>query len=204
MQAQLPKSADDNYAIDAKAEGNPTKDQMRLMMQSLLADRFKLRVHFESRQVPVLGLVLVKPGQLGPNLLPHSEGPGCAESLSRNTTMELLAKDLYNPQFGIEQPVVDNSDVVEWRRPSPIGAGPKMDARWLRVASSGSGLSHNLAASFDREQWRAGGITARGRFKQGDRVGGRTGFRFVLLQWSVPNSDLRIRFGRRRLCAQLQ
>jgi hypothetical protein len=43
MQAQLPKWADDNYMIDAKAESNPTKDQMRLMMQSLLADRFKLR-----------------------------------------------------------------------------------------------------------------------------------------------------------------
>jgi hypothetical protein len=66
--------------IDAKADGNPTKDQMRLMMQSLLADRFKLRAHFETKQVPVLALTLVKPGKLGPKLLPHSEGPPCPDT----------------------------------------------------------------------------------------------------------------------------
>jgi uncharacterized protein (TIGR03435 family) len=37
----------DQYVINAQAEGDPTKDQMRRMMQSLLADRFKLAVHFE-------------------------------------------------------------------------------------------------------------------------------------------------------------
>jgi uncharacterized protein (TIGR03435 family) len=52
---------------------------MRLMMQSLLADRFKLAVHFETREVPVLALTLVKPGKTGPQLHPHSEGPPCPE-----------------------------------------------------------------------------------------------------------------------------
>lgn len=60
MTAQLPKWVrDGDYVIDAKAEGNPTKDQMRVMMQSLLADRFKLKVHFETKEVPVLALTLV-------------------------------------------------------------------------------------------------------------------------------------------------
>ena len=46
MLAHLPKwVTTDRFIIQAKAEGNPTKDQMRLMMQSLLADRFKLAVH---------------------------------------------------------------------------------------------------------------------------------------------------------------
>ena len=80
MNAQLPKWANDDYALDAKADGNPTKDQMRLMMQSLLADRLKLRVHFEIKEVPVLALILAKAGQLGPKLLPHSEGPPCPDS----------------------------------------------------------------------------------------------------------------------------
>jgi len=31
----------DRFEIEAEAQGNPTKDQMRLMMQSLLTDRFK-------------------------------------------------------------------------------------------------------------------------------------------------------------------
>jgi bla regulator protein blaR1 len=68
------------YEIEARAEGNPTKDQMRLMMQSLLADRFKLKVHYETREAPVFDLTLVKPGTTGPKLRPHSEGPPCRDS----------------------------------------------------------------------------------------------------------------------------
>jgi bla regulator protein blaR1 len=60
----------DFYDIEAKAQGNPTKDQMRLMMQSLLADRFKLAVHQETRQSPVYALVLSKAGKAGPQLKP--------------------------------------------------------------------------------------------------------------------------------------
>ena len=45
MYANLPKWANSSYRIEANTDGNPTKDQMRLMMQSLLADRFKLRIH---------------------------------------------------------------------------------------------------------------------------------------------------------------
>lgn len=80
---ELPKSVTtDFYEIEARAEGNPTKDQMRLMMQSLLADRFKLATHFETREAPVFVLTLVKPGQTGPKLIPHSEGSPCPESFS--------------------------------------------------------------------------------------------------------------------------
>jgi len=67
----------DLYEIEARADGNPTKDQMRLMMQSLLAERFKLAVHFDTREVRVFALTLVKPGQAGPKLRPHAEGPPC-------------------------------------------------------------------------------------------------------------------------------
>lgn len=67
----------DQYAINAQVEGDPTKDQMRLMMQSLLADRFKLAVHFERLEVPVLALVLDKPGKTGAKLSPHSSGLPC-------------------------------------------------------------------------------------------------------------------------------
>jgi uncharacterized protein (TIGR03435 family) len=78
MLANLPSwVSTEAYEIYAKAEGNATKDQMRLMMQSLLADRFKLAMHFETREVPVLALTLVKPGKTGPKLRPHSEGPSC-------------------------------------------------------------------------------------------------------------------------------
>ena len=82
--AHLPEWVDrDLFAIEARAEGNPTKDQMRLMMQSLLEDRFKLRVHFETKELPVFALTLVNPGTLGPKLLPHEQGPPCPESYTR-------------------------------------------------------------------------------------------------------------------------
>lgn len=77
--SQLPSWASTNsYDIQARAAGNPTKDQMRLMMQSLLADRFKLVVHWEYKQSPVFALVLVKPGKPGPQLKPHLGESGCA------------------------------------------------------------------------------------------------------------------------------
>jgi bla regulator protein BlaR1 len=78
MLAHVPRwVSTDKYAINAEAKGDPTKDQIRLMMQSLLADRFKLAVHFERQEVPVLALVLDKPGKTGAKLYPHSNGPAC-------------------------------------------------------------------------------------------------------------------------------
>ncbi len=66
------------FVIDAEAPvPNPTKDQMRLMVQSLLAERFKLVVHFETKDAAVLALVLAKPGVTGPRLLPHEQGLAC-------------------------------------------------------------------------------------------------------------------------------
>ena len=66
------------FDVEAKAPTtDATKDQMRLMMQSLLADRFKLAVHFETQDVPVMALVQVNPGKFGPRLRPHSQGPAC-------------------------------------------------------------------------------------------------------------------------------
>lgn len=70
----------DKFLIEARAEGHPTKDQFRLMVQSLLADRFGLKLHFEAREVPVFEVVLAKPGKVGPNLKPHSQGPPCEPS----------------------------------------------------------------------------------------------------------------------------
>jgi hypothetical protein len=64
--SQLPKWANEtNYDIEARAPGNPTKDQYRLMMQALMAERFKLVVHWEMKEMPVTAVMLEKPGKLG-------------------------------------------------------------------------------------------------------------------------------------------
>jgi hypothetical protein len=75
----------DSFEIQAVAEGNPTKDQMRLMVQSLLADRFRLQVHTVTEEAAVIALILDKPGATGPKLRPHSEGRPCDVHLAAPT-----------------------------------------------------------------------------------------------------------------------
>jgi uncharacterized protein (TIGR03435 family) len=49
------------FDITAKAEdGSASLDQMRTMLQGLLADRFKLKTHLETRDMPIYELVLAR------------------------------------------------------------------------------------------------------------------------------------------------
>ena len=52
----------ERYDIAAKAEGNASQDQPRLMLQSLFADRLKLAVHRETKESQVYELTPVKGG----------------------------------------------------------------------------------------------------------------------------------------------
>lgn len=54
----------DAYQFTAKAEGDaiPTKDQFQRMLQALLADRFQLKVHRETKDLPAYALVIAKNG----------------------------------------------------------------------------------------------------------------------------------------------
>lgn len=80
---QLPAWAStDKFDIQARAEGNPGKDQMRILMRGLLANRFKLAMHTEKRELPVLGLVLEKPGKTGPQLQAHAAGSDCPTNVA--------------------------------------------------------------------------------------------------------------------------
>ena len=84
--AQLPKWAlADHFDIQARANADATKDQMRLMMQSLLADRFKLAVHTELREMPVYAVELERPGKIGPNLHPRTEASTPCETTTTSS-----------------------------------------------------------------------------------------------------------------------
>ena len=52
----------ERYSIEATAGGNVGRDQMFVMLQSLLEDRFQLKHHRESRELPVWHLVVAKSG----------------------------------------------------------------------------------------------------------------------------------------------
>jgi bla regulator protein blaR1 len=61
----------DRFDIEGKAEGNPTEEQVWSMVWSLMADRFKLRTHLETRELPVYALVLARSdGGLGARIRP--------------------------------------------------------------------------------------------------------------------------------------
>ena len=64
-----------HYDISAKAGAQRTREDVLLMLQTLLVDRFQLAFRREIRQLPVLALVLAqKDGKLGPRLIPSKEG----------------------------------------------------------------------------------------------------------------------------------
>ncbi len=64
------------YQIDAKADAAASRDQMFLMLQSLLEDRFQLKIHREMKELPVFALV---PNKGSVKLPPPQEG-ACVDS----------------------------------------------------------------------------------------------------------------------------
>jgi uncharacterized protein (TIGR03435 family) len=50
----------ERFAIEARTNGDATSEQIRLMLRALLAERFKLSVHNETRTLPVFSLVTAK------------------------------------------------------------------------------------------------------------------------------------------------
>lgn len=85
----------DRYSIEARTEKlDVTKDELRLMMRSLLAERFKLAVHYEKRQVRVYALVMVNARALGPKLQPHPAQAACTSPSLKSTTADGKSVDL--------------------------------------------------------------------------------------------------------------
>jgi uncharacterized protein (TIGR03435 family) len=54
--------ASETYDVVAKADGNADREQVRLMLQMLLEERFKLKTRRETRELPIYALVVRKNG----------------------------------------------------------------------------------------------------------------------------------------------
>ena len=78
----------DRFDINARAEGEPGPSQMRTMLRALLADRFKLVAHTESREQPVYVLSPARGDRkLGPKL--RESDAACARD-ARNFVPTIL------------------------------------------------------------------------------------------------------------------
>jgi uncharacterized protein (TIGR03435 family) len=67
------------FEVTAKAAGDVPPEQMRLMVQSMLEERFKLVTHREQRELRFYALASARAdGRLGPFLQPVAEGCGSA------------------------------------------------------------------------------------------------------------------------------
>lgn len=76
---------DARFDIQARTDKTDvTKDELRLMMRSLLQERFGLVVHYESRTASVYALQLVKANTLGPHFREHTGA--CSKEFKGNTT----------------------------------------------------------------------------------------------------------------------
>jgi uncharacterized protein (TIGR03435 family) len=135
-----------SYSVAAKpAEGFPAlplaenRDRVRLMMQAMLADRFQLQIHTETRQEPILNLVIgnggIKMKEADPPVPPDSEGHVNAavgdtggRMIGRKATTAGLAIAL---AIFLKRPVVDQTGLkgyydfdVRWNADAPPGQPP--------------------------------------------------------------------------------
>jgi uncharacterized protein (TIGR03435 family) len=97
----------DRYDIVAKAAGPAPDAQMKLMMQTLLADRFKLTLHRENKELQVYALVQGKnPPKLRPsdeNSVSGAKVTGARVTFGRMSMAQLA--DLLSRQM--DRPVLD-------------------------------------------------------------------------------------------------
>jgi uncharacterized protein (TIGR03435 family) len=105
----------DRYDIVAKASGPVSKEQLRMMVQTLLEERFKLKVHRETVEVEVVALVVAKNGPK--NLQKSTDGdPMKCEpadgKLSFQGSLANFANILGNsPPYGVREQVVDQTGI---------------------------------------------------------------------------------------------
>jgi uncharacterized protein (TIGR03435 family) len=112
----------DRYDILAKAGASVPVNQLKMMLQDLLAKRFKLALHRETRMFPVYELVVAKGGPTLPAANAGASLPPvhAAESLPRIQNDSFLFSDASMAEFarmltqlrGIDLPVVDRTGIT--------------------------------------------------------------------------------------------
>jgi uncharacterized protein (TIGR03435 family) len=99
----------ERFDIEAKAEHPVSRDEMMRMLQTLLADRFKLSLRSEIKELPIYALVIARGG---PKL---RDGNGGAMGGGRGPKGEVLYRNTSMPFFvlgitrAVDRPIVDKT-----------------------------------------------------------------------------------------------
>jgi uncharacterized protein (TIGR03435 family) len=100
------------YDITAKAPKPIPTEQLRLMLQALLAERFQLALHRETRELPVYGLRTAnRETKLQPSNsdAPASMRPNAGSLEFHNMSMAEFADRLPARPFSLDRPVIDKT-----------------------------------------------------------------------------------------------
>jgi uncharacterized protein (TIGR03435 family) len=104
----------ERYDIAAKYPAGTSLEQVRVMLQNLLANRFKLKLHRESKEVPIYGLVAAKTGT---KLVESASGTQGSIGMSnghlagKGVPLSALADRLSGPVFQLGRPVLDRTGI---------------------------------------------------------------------------------------------
>jgi uncharacterized protein (TIGR03435 family) len=101
----------DYYRIEGRSQAPSTKKEMRAMLQNLLADRFKLKLHREAREMPIYALLVGKSGRRLPVAKTRCGEDGCIDVapgafIARYATISSTAATLSNM---VDRPVLDET-----------------------------------------------------------------------------------------------
>jgi uncharacterized protein (TIGR03435 family) len=139
----------ERYDIVAKA-ADPVKDgELRKMLQTLLADRFKLVFHRETRELPVYVLTVGKDG----SKMKQSEGDGESSFKDgRGSKMSLVADHTSMAQFAdllsqpLRRPVIDMTG-LKGGFDFSIDLAKYVDMEQMRKTGAGGSESDMMATS---------------------------------------------------------
>ncbi|HKH74315.1 MAG TPA: TIGR03435 family protein [Vicinamibacterales bacterium] len=116
----------ERFDIIAKAPEGSSPDQTMLMLRGLLAQRFRLKVHAETREVPIYALTLARSdGKLGPKLSKSTDD--CEKILAERRAAAVAARAggagpvPFTPPGPNEKPVCTIN-----MRPTPVPNGPPL------------------------------------------------------------------------------
>jgi len=109
----------DLYDINAKAERPSSIEELHLMLQSLLADRFKLQFHRETKELPIYALTVDKGGaKLQPHEAQSAGDPWIDNTFEHFPQMTMHAKFVPMDYFAwrlsmmLDRPVLDQTKLT--------------------------------------------------------------------------------------------